>query len=153
MSYDYDSNVYDDNWDYPLRLVQKALTTKEKNMKTNEQLMAERDALLLKAAELEKRVTQRETYGEDPFKNGDMLKIMITYGTSDVSYTYAGIKIRNRFYLSGKVQSQRTFLNPRGVADDSTPPLNVGWTYDHLVAWLAAGDASVWIVEKLKKVF
>lgn len=115
-------------------------------MKTMAELEREREAKQRELDELDRRINTRTAYGDDPFRNGDILKIMMTYPSGGGSYTYACVKARGRFYLTGRVQAKRTFIGP-----DFTDIEN-GWTWEHFVAWLAAGDASVWRVSKLEKV-
>ena len=121
-------------------------------MKTMAELEREREAKQRELDELDRRISSRVSYGDDPFRNGDILKIMMTYPPSSKSitqgsYTYVAIKVANRFYLTGKVQ--RTILNQEMSEIDAR---RMGWMWEHFVAWLAAGDASVWRVSKLEKV-
>jgi hypothetical protein len=125
-------------------------TKENEQMKTTDELMKERDELMQRAQKLDDAIINRHNYGDDPFRNGDILKIMMTYEGSRGSYTYACVKARGRFYLTGKVQAKmvRTFLGENVSYDD----VSAGWTWEHFVAWLAVGDASVWRVSKLEKV-
>lgn len=142
--YDYDFNdyAYDDvgssAW------ARSVITNTRRNeampAKTKTDLERERAALQDQLAAVETKIASREKFGPDPFKNGDILKIMITFRhNTTVTYTYAAIKIRNRFYLSGRMGKTTAEAN--------------GWTYDALVAWFAAADQiSVWKMSRAEQV-
>ena len=120
------------------------------NMKTMADLEREREAKQRELNELDRRINTRTAYGDDPFRNGDILKIMMTYPSGGGSYTYAAVKARGRYFLTGRVQGKRAFVGLEDYSDDSD--VENGWTWEHFVAWLAIGDASVWRVSKLEKV-
>jgi hypothetical protein len=111
------------------------------------ELERERETKQRELDELDRRINTRTAYGDDPFRNGDILKVMMTYPSGGGSYTYVALKAAGRFYLTGKIQ--RTILNQEMSETDAR---RMGWTWEQLVAWLAAGDASVWRVSKLEKV-
>lgn len=113
-------------------------------MKQNEDILAEAQKLRDQAEELERRVAQREKYGADPFKNGEILKVEMKYRGTRITYTYAVVKTAGRFWLTGKLMGRE--------AIESGSPVTSGWTWDHFVAWLAQADASVWRAERLSKV-
>jgi hypothetical protein len=111
----------------------------ETSMRTNEDIMAEAQALRDKAEQLERITEERDKYGEDPFKNGTILKVEMRYRTgSRRSFAYAVIKVAGRFYLSGKMG---------GTSHDQ-----VGYSWENFVAWLAQGDATVWRAKQLEQV-
>jgi len=113
-------------------------------IKTKDELTKERERLAAELARVEEKLESRDRFGEDPFKNGDMLKIMITFPSGSGSYTYAAVKARGRYFLSGRIQRTDVFGTDQ-VA---------GWTYDKLVSWLAsADDARVWRVKHMERVF
>jgi len=117
-------------------------------IKTKDELTRERDRLTAELLRIDEKIQSRERYGEDPFKNGDILKIQITFTGGGGSYTYVAVKARGRYFMSGRAQQVRTFL---GTHDEPTP---AGWTYTQLVSWLAsAEDASVWRVKNVERVF
>jgi hypothetical protein len=117
-------------------------------VKTKDELARERDRLAAELAQVDERIKSRDRFGHDPFLNGDMLKIQITFPGGGGTYTYAAVKARGRYFLTGRIQSTRTFLG----ADDTA--VTRGWTYDQFVAWLAsADDARVWRVAKVERIF
>lgn len=117
-------------------------------MRTREQLEREREARQRELDELDRRIAARDGYGDDPFKNGDIIKVIMTYPPTDAkAYTYAVVKAAGLFYLTGRVQ--RTSLNAELSEIDGR---RTGWKWDQFVAWLAAGDASVWRASKLERI-
>lgn len=117
-------------------------------IKTKEELTKERERLAAELTRVEEKIDSRNRYGDDPFKNGDMLKIMMTFPTGGGSYTYAAVKARGRYYLTGRVQTTRTFLG-----EDDTAVRN-GWSYEQFISWLASSeDARVWRVKAIERIF
>jgi len=117
-------------------------------MRTNEDLITEAENLRQQAERLEEIAAQRERYGEDPFRNGTVLKVDMKYRTGNRSYAYAVIKVGGKFYLSGRMSGPSTMdLNVITTADHSR-----GYTWEQFVAWLAQGDATVWQASGLKQV-
>lgn len=113
------------------------------DMQTKEQLEAKRNAAVAEAERLTEAIMAREKYGvKDPFKNGTVLKVEMRYSSSNVTYTYGVIKVASRYWLSGKVQQGIAELEGR----------RAGWTWENFVAWLAAGDATVWRATGLEQV-
>lgn len=111
------------------------------DMRSNEDILAEAEAMRLEAERLERMVTEREKYGADPFKNGTVLKVDMRYRTGNRSYAYAVIKIAGKFYLSGRIGSNMSVDTKTG-----------GMTWENFVAWLSQGDATVWQAGGLKQV-
>jgi hypothetical protein len=149
----YDDGHYDFVRDFPAFSVRRGgiqFKTRgpEVTVKTKDELMRERDRIAAELLNIEAKLDSRERYGEDPFHNGDMLKIQISFPGGGGTYTYAAVRARSKFYLTGRIQSTRTFLG----SDDTA--VTRGWTYDQLVSWLAtAEDARVWRVAKVERVF
>lgn len=119
-------------------------------MQTIEQLEAKRNAALAEAERYAEAIAARDRYGvKDPFKNGTVLKVEMRYNSGNTTYTYGVIKIASRYWLSGKVQHD----HPNGVSDASEfAGRRAGWTWENFVAWLAAGDATVWRAKELEQV-
>lgn len=112
-------------------------------MKTNNELLSEAENLRLQAERLEQIAAQREKYGDDPFKNGAVLKVDMKYRDTHRTYAYGVVKTAGRFWLSGRLIPQT------GV---TAVPINAGWTWEQFVAWLAQGDATVWRARGLEQV-
>lgn len=116
-------------------------------MRQTDDLLAEAENLRLQAERLERIADQRQKYGDDPFKNGVVLKIDMRYRETSTargrSYSYSVIKTAGRFWLSGR-------LIPQNGATAVSP--NTGWTWEQFVAWLAQGDATVWRAKGLEQV-
>lgn len=116
-------------------------------MRTSEDLLSEAENLRLQAERLEQIADQRAKYGDDPFKNGAVLKIDMKYREEGRargrSYSYSVIKTAGRFWLSGR-------LIPQNGVTAVSP--NTGWTWEQFVAWLAQGDATVWRAKGLEQV-
>jgi hypothetical protein len=138
--YDFNDYAYDVGSPAWAKSVITNTRRNEEVAKTKTDLERERDALQEQIANVELKIASREKFGPDPFKNGDILKIMMTFQHSTtVTYTYAAIKIRNRFWLSGKMGASTASQN--------------GWTYDALVAWFASADqVSVWKMSRAEQV-
>lgn len=118
--------------------------TKEgKHMRSTQDLLTEAEELRDQAAKLEKIAAEREKYGEDPFKNGTVLKVEMKYRTSPRSFTYGVVKGGGKFYLTGKL------VNARTTGSDTA----AGFTWEQFVAWLSQGDATVWQAKNLQQVF
>lgn len=114
-------------------------------MRTDQDLRTQAEELRAEAERLERIVAEREKYGEDPFKNGTVLKVDMKYRSGNRSYTYAVIKIGGRFYLSGRMMGQSTLTSVN-------TPTSAGYTWGNFVAWLAQGDATVWRAKSLEQV-
>lgn len=111
-------------------------------MQNDQDLLTQAEELRDQAAKLERIVAEREKYGDDPFKNGTILKVEMRYRTgSRRSFTYGVVKVGGKFYLSGKLGQ------PTSVAQ------GLGWTWEQFVAWLSQGDATVWQAKSLVQVF
>jgi hypothetical protein len=110
-------------------------------MRTTEEILAEAEEHRLQAERLEQIAEQRAKYGEDPFKNGTVLKIEMKYRTGRMSYTYGVIKIGGKFYFSGKMGN---------AAEEGQRA--TGKTWEQFVAWLSQGDATVWRARSLEQV-
>jgi hypothetical protein len=115
-------------------------------MRATEDILAEAQSMRDEAARLEAIAEQRSKYGDDPFKNGTVLKVDMKYRTGNRSYAYAVIKVGGKFYLSGRMGVGGD-VNVVATADSSR-----GYTWDNFVAWLSQGDATVWQAGSLKQV-
>lgn len=115
-------------------------------MRTSEDLITEAENLRQQAERLEEIASQRSKYGEDPFKNGTVLKIDMKYRTGTRSYAYAVIKVGGHFYLSGRMSTAA------GADAVATGDAARGFTWEQFVAWLAQGDATVWQAKSLTQV-
>jgi len=116
-------------------------------MRTSQDLITEAENLRQQAERLEAIAEQRAKYGEDPFKNGTVLKVDMKYRTGNRSYAYAVIKVGGRFYLSGRMSAIGT-----GSSMPATSDASRGLTWENFVAWLAQGDATVWRARSLEQV-
>lgn len=118
--------------------------TKEgKHMRNTQDLLTEAEELRDQAARLEKIAAERDKYGEDPFKNGTVLKVDMKYRTSPRSFAYGVVKVGGKFYLTGKL------VNAHTTGSDTA----AGFTWEQFVAWLSQGDATVWQAKNLQQVF
>lgn len=118
--------------------------TKEgKHMRNTQDLLNEAEELRDQAAQLEKIAAERDKYGEDPFKNGTVLKVDMKYRTSPRSFAYGVVKVGGKFYLTGKL------VNAHTTGSDTA----AGFTWEQFVAWLSQGDATVWQAKNLQQVF
>jgi hypothetical protein len=113
------------------------------NMRTSDELRTEAENLRLQAERLEEIAAQRAKYGEDPFKNGTVLKIDMKYRDTARTYAYGAVKTAGRYWLSGRLIPQNGVI---------TASINTGWTWEQFVAWLAQGDATVWQAMSLRQV-
>lgn len=123
--------------------VDTATTKGSNDMRNTQDLLTEAEELRDQAAQLEKIAAEREKYGEDPFKNGTVLKVDMKYRTSVRSFAYGVVKVGGKFYLTGKLVNANT--NGSDVAR--------GFTWEQFVAWLSQGDATVWQAKNLQQVF
>lgn len=115
-----------------------------KQMRNDQEILTQAEELRAEADRLEKIVAEREKYGDDPFKNGSVLKVDMRYRTgSRRSFAYAVIKVGGKFYLTGKL------VNARTSGSDTAS----GFTWEQFVAWLSQGDATVWQAGSLKQIF
>lgn len=118
--------------------------TKEgKHMRNTQDLLTEAEELRDQAAQLEKIARERDKYGDDPFKNGTVLKVDMKYRTSPRSFAYGVVKVGGKFYLTGKL------VNAHTTGSDTA----AGFTWEQFVAWLSQGDATVWQAKSLQQVF
>lgn len=74
--------------------------------------------------EVERRMAIIKSYGEDPFRDGQVLSFTRTYAGSDVLYRYAAVRSVGRWYLTGA-------RSPQGL------------TWLQLATWLVSGDYPV----------
>lgn len=118
---------------------------KELEVKNDQEILTQAEELRAEADRLEKIVAEREKYGSDPFKNGDVLKVDMRYRTgSRRSFAYGVVKVAGKFYLTG-----RLFHAAPGMTESPQS----GWTWETFVAWLSQGDATVWQARALKQIF
>jgi len=118
--------------------------TKETAVQNDQDILTQAEELRAEADRLEKIVAEREKYGADPFKNGDVLKVDMRYRTgSRRSFAYGVVKVAGKFYLTGRL------VNANTNGSDTAR----GFTWEQFVAWLSQGDATVWQARALKQVF
>jgi hypothetical protein len=129
---------------FPTQDTLEASADTGEKMKTNTQLATEAEQLRAEAERLEQILAAREEYGDDPFKNGAVLKVDMKYRGTTRSYAYAVIKTAGKFWLSGKLA--RTGV---ATAEDAQP---TGMTWEQFVGWLSQGDATVWQAGGLRQV-
>jgi hypothetical protein len=118
--------------------------TEEMHVQNDQDILTQAEELRAEAERLERIVAEREKYGEDPFKNGTVLKVEMRYRTgSRRSFAYGVVKVGGKFYLTGKL------VNARTTGSDTAS----GFTWEQFVAWLSQGDATVWQAKSLQQVF